>query len=142
MLQLSHFRPIAQPAMAASLSPITPAEYLRLRRVSMGLNIAQLAARIAPLLPADVNPFQLVHSLEAPRARARSRRTIKLLARVLPIDVDIYFQLANAGCAPPTLCHHCGCGIETPCLSADGHERCTITNGECSRCASPDRATH
>lgn len=126
--------------------PLTPAGYLVLRRKAAGLTERQLADRLARLFergafgetaltgdPIDGYMLHLVRGLEMPNAVARHRATIDGLALAMPLDGDVYFQLAGAANRHPRVCRSCGCSANDACQ----HEHL----GNCAW-ESPTRCTH
>lgn len=126
---------------------LAPADYLHLRREAAGLDRYEVAARLAesvlraandhvgrPLVHDRDDAIGLVRQLETPGIKARHRITIEALAQIIPLDVDVYFQLANEPPGRhPIVCRGCGCSEYDPCNGHDGV--CTwITPGVCSRC--------
>jgi len=106
------------PAQLAA-SHMTPWRYLTLRRVAVGLSRVRLADMI---MLAGAKPYrarsgrQLTQAkaltwlelVEAPGTRITDRDHLDLLALVLPIDADIYLQLATQPAdRHPTLCGWC-----------------------------------
>jgi len=105
------FRPAPAEVDAAAqpLPPITPAAYLRLRRVHAGLTVAQLAGRITSDPAQHSMATAMLHLLETPGVVARHRDTTRALARVLPFDAAVYWQLATDPVeAHPRICRGCG----------------------------------
>lgn len=118
-------------------APVTPAAYLKLRRRAAGLSVAQLAARIAPEVERSAEAVDLLYVLETPGCRARHRATIETIATVLPMDPDVYFQLADEPAERhPHVCRGCGCSAFDPCCGSRGVCGWTDT-GLCSRCDGP-----
>ena len=133
-------------------TPLAPWEYLKLRRKAAGLQVRDLAKRLADrrayliaageplpdalgrLAAADMTALVLM--LEATGSRARLRDTLDAIAAVIPFDPEVYLQLADA--APkrhPRVCRDCGCSAHDECH----HERwgsCSwSTPAQCSHCA-------
>ena len=106
----------------ADARPMTPSEYIRLRRLAAKLSEHDLAKHMAALYvsTAERRPgdtildiskamLLLLRAIELPGAVARRPQTIASLAAVLPFDVDVYWQLAQ--CPPdrhPRVCRGCG----------------------------------
>lgn len=122
--------------------PMTASAYLRLRRRAAGLTVRDLAQRMAALYiatatrrpsdtVADITKAMVlvVQGLELPGAVARRRETIASLAAVLPIDANVYWQLAE--CPPdrhPRVCRGCG-------TTAHDHDAPRwATRTSCERC--------
>lgn len=126
----------------ADAKPITPSEYLRLRRLAAKLSEHDLAQRMAALYVSaatrrprdtmlDISKAMLLllRAIELPGAIARRRQTITALAAVLPFDIDVYWQLAQ--CPPdrhPRICRGCG----TSAHDQDAPRWATRTS--CERC--------
>ncbi len=134
----------------ADAQPLTPADYIRLRREAAKLSQHDLAGHMASLYLATatgdaVRPIAVVtetmltvvKALELPGGVARRPDTIHALAAVLPIDADAYFQLANE--APdrhPRICRGCGVSMHDPeWMSA---ELAWATPTGCTRCVPGD----
>lgn len=117
------------------LGAMSPSRYLRLRRLAAGLSVAQIAASLASERARRADAIDLIQTLESPGSVARHRETIERFAAIVPLDADTYFQLADRTASPPTLCAECGCSPALPCMSADGHEHCSIDAGACSACS-------
>jgi hypothetical protein len=95
------------------LGPVTAAEYVRLRRERMKLTVRQVAERMVAMRLAPRGQLQKVidtlQLLEAPGGRALERVTIRQLARVIPLDTSVYWQLAHDPVAThPQTCRGCG----------------------------------
>ncbi len=142
-------RPATRPPLPrlADAHPLTAADYVRLRREAAKLSQQDLAQRMAALYlatatrdpdlkVADVtaNMVTILQALELPGAVARRANTIHALAAVLPIDADVYFQLASE--APdrhPRVCRGCGVSMHDPeWMTA---ELAWATPTSCTRCA-------
>lgn len=133
---------------ALAADALKPADYVRLRRQAAGLSRRDVASRLAALalqpmfqgatrmvrLPED-EALALIDQLETPGVRARHRATIAAIAAVIPVDVDVYRQLAlDPPERHPTICRGCGCTPNDPCTGEDGV--CSIgLRGTCTRCA-------
>lgn len=123
-------------------APMTPSEYVRLRRNAACLSEHDLAQRLAalyvymnerkagqrmPVLVAEM--LAELRRIEQPETVAEQPETITRLAAVLPIDADVYWQLADY--APerhPRVCRGCG-------TSAHDHDAPRwATRTSCERC--------
>lgn len=110
----------AAPAPSGLVQPLTPAGYLRLRRAASGLSIAKVAAICAPLAKRH-DAAVLIGMLEDEGVKAKDRETIEQLAIAFPLDVDVYFQLANEPAdRHPQVCRGCGCSAWDPCYTGRG----------------------
>lgn len=120
-------------AMSAAL-------YLELRRKAAGLTRYDLARRLARRGAFTLDrraAMALIEQLERPGTTARHPEVIRAIAELIPIDPDVYAQLANDPAARhPRVCRRCGCSAEAPCTGEDGV--CTLEHGVCSRCAAGD----
>ncbi|WP_242415550.1 hypothetical protein [Sphingomonas panni] len=122
--------------------PMTPGGYIRLRRISTGLSQHDVAQRMAALcihlnerkagqrmpdLVADM--LAELRRIEQPETVAERPETIARLAAVLPIDADVYWQLADyAPDLHPRVCRGCG-------TSAHDHDAPRwATRTSCERC--------
>lgn len=126
----------------ADAKPMTPSEYIRLRRLAAQLTEHQLAERMAALyvhlnerqpgqrmLDIAKDMLLTLRQIEGPGATAKRAETIQHLAAVLPFDVDVYWQLEQ--CPPthhPRVCRGCG-------TSAHDHDAPRwATRTSCERC--------
>lgn len=156
MLHVHDFLTANPPRLAArSILPVSPATYLRLRREAAGLTVRQLADRLmryrAQLLaegtathPAYTearDAVALVELLEREGARAQHRATVEALAACMPLDVDVYFQLATEPArSHPRVCHGCGCSTHDACQH-DSYGSCAwVSPTQCSHCELRGRA--
>lgn len=136
----------ARPSEAAlsqvdtALLPLTPADYVRLRREAAGLTIRQVAERIEPRIAVRGDIARLLAMLERPGASARTIHTLVPLKRAFPIDLEVYQQLRDTPAKHhPSVCRVCGCSQSDPCLT-DDHSCCTLRHTSCSRCIPEDDA--
>ncbi|MHA6717920.1 hypothetical protein ACX40Y_00585 [Sphingomonas sp. RS6] len=117
---------------------MTAGLYLELRRKAAGLTRYDLARRLsqARAFPLDrAAALRLIEQLERPGTSARHREVIAAIARIIPLDVAVYDQLANDPAdRHPTVCMRCGCSADAPCTGAAGV--CTLERGTCTRCQS------
>lgn len=127
---------------------LSPADYIRLRREAAGLSRYDVALRLPSIgvrtdagdhrarpIARDLDDaLGLVRQLETPGIRARHRMMVEALGSIFPLDVDVYFQLADAPPQRhPSVCRSCGCSDQDPCSGGDGV--CTwATPGMCTRC--------
>lgn len=120
---------------AVPLSPVTPPQYLKLRRQAAGLSILQVAERIAPTARDRSEAIALVTMLEQPGTTARRTETLSAFQSAFPFDPDVYQQLVNDPPAwHPAICRSCGCSQWDPCCSDDAC--CAWAEpGRCTRCA-------
>lgn len=101
--------------------PLSPAAYLKLRRLAAGLTVEGLAELIAPRHTDRSEARALVRCLETEGVRARNRETIDLLADHFRIDPDVYHQLATEPPSRhPLICRGCGCSEYDPCSGPKG----------------------
>lgn len=113
------------------VAPLTPAHYLRLRRAASGMSRRDLAYRLASAIvpryrltdgarvPSLDEAMALIDMLETDGARARYRWTIEAIACFIPLDVDVYHQLAtDAEDRHPQICRGCGCTDDS--VAGDG----------------------
>lgn len=123
------------PLEAASIAPITPAGYLRLRRTAAGVSVAEAARRIAPNNQSEV--VALIRLLETDGAAARYLETIYGLREAYPLDVDVYLQLRDTPSeARPKICTGCGCSHWDPCVAPDDAGTCAWSSDTtCTRCS-------
>lgn len=115
---------------------MTAALYLELRRKAAGLTRYDLARRLtqARAFPLDrAAAVRLIEQLERPGTSAKHREVIAAIAKIIPLDVATYDQLANDPVGRhPTVCLRCGCTAEEPCTGAASV--CTLERGTCTRC--------
>lgn len=124
------------PAQLAA-TPMTPWHYLTLRRVAAGLSRVRLVDMI---MLAGAKPYrtrtrrQLTQAkvmawlelVETPGTRIIDRDHLDLLALVLPIDADVYLQLATEPAdRHPTLCGSCGVADDAVPVTDDRCRACT-----------------
>lgn len=117
-------------------TPMTPWDYLRLRRVAANLSRVRLVDMI---MLAGSKPYRRhtrrlltqakvmawLELIETPGTRILDRTHLDLLALVLPIDADVYHQLATEPAERhPTLCGSC----------AVADDAAPVTDGRCSAC--------
>lgn len=137
----------------ADAVPLTPAGYLALRRNALGLTEQQLACRLEilwrrerPALtvqhPVGTYMLYMVRALEMPSAKARRPETIDAIAAVMPIDADVYWQLANNPAhLHPRVCRGCGCSTHLACQHDHWGACSWASPTQCSHCAARvDRA--
>ncbi len=104
------------------VAPMTPAHYMRLRRAASGMSRRDLAYRLSSAfvprhrqsdgarVPSLDEAMALIDMLETDGARARYRWTIEAIACFIPLDADVYHQLAaDAEDRHPQICRGCGC---------------------------------
>lgn len=128
------FPPPRRTAALLAPEPLTAARYLQLRRLAFDLTLEDVAAALAPLERDRPEAAALVRMLEVSGNRARYRKTIASLAKIFPLDPEVYFQLADEPAdRHPMVCPGCGCSLNDPCTGSQGV--CTDTpSGQCSRC--------
>lgn len=151
MLHVHDFLPAARVRVAERrVAPLTPAAYLRLRRAAAGVSIPQLAeamiayrrrrlgAKVAahPAYATARDAVDLIELLERDGTRAMQRRTIEAVAACVPLDIDVYFQLADEPAGRhPRVCRGCGCSSHDACHH-DSYGSCAWTSPtQCSHCA-------
>lgn len=139
-------RPVPPPPALGILPPFTPASYLTLRRKAAGLTIDQLAELIAMKghvqharrmgkANAQAELRALLRQLETPGVVARHPETLEMIGRALPIDADVYRQLATAPAHQhPDICRGCGCTDAVRCEVADSIPCRPAGAGMCTRC--------
>ncbi|MEG8045202.1 hypothetical protein QP175_02610 [Sphingomonas aerolata] len=122
------------------LLPLTPAHYLRLRRVAAGLSVDAVARSISANNQAEARA--LVMLLETVGSTARYRETVEAVADAFPIDIDVYFQLRDTPAEDhPRICRGCGCSESDPCIAGDGSHTCDWCGpAMCSRCVTAPAA--
>lgn len=102
--------PPAAPAPRATtvLPPLTPADYLRLRREAASVTIEEAATRIAPRDLVDVAE-RFLRDLERPGTVAKYTHTLQRISYAFPFNLAVYRQLAEqlADCHP-RICRTCG----------------------------------
>jgi len=117
---------------------MTAALYLELRRKAAGLTRFDLASRLSKTRAFGLDrtaALRLIEQLERPGTSAKHRQVIAEIAKIIPLDVATYDQLANDPVARhPTVCMRCGCTAEKPCTGTAGV--CTLERGTCTRCQS------
>lgn len=116
------------------LLPLTPARYLRLRRLAAGLSVDAVARSISANNQAEARALVLL--LETDGSKARYRQTIEAFADAFPIDADVYLQLRDTPADQhPRICRGCGCSEWDPCVAGDGAHACAWRGpATCSRC--------
>lgn len=131
----------------ADLTPMTPATYVRLRRMAAGLTEQQLADRLAVLYrrerpgfavthPIGAHMLHVVRALEMPNAKARLRETVDAIAAVMPFDADVYWQLRdNKPTRHPRVCRGCGCSQHDACQHDHWGNCSWASPTQCSHCA-------
>lgn len=110
------------PGVERLVAPMTAACYMRLRRAASGMSRRDLAYRLssavrphylvsaAAQIPALDEAMALIDMLETDGARARYRWTLEAIAWFIPLDVDVYQQLAaEPDDRHPQVCRGCGC---------------------------------
>lgn len=125
----------AAPTAAIALQPLTPGEYLRLRREAAKLTIADVAARIAPDNTLRGEAAAFLRLIETPGARVSRNDTLLRLQAAFPFDPSVYAQLCDEPAdRHPQVCRGCGCSHWDPC-DTDGHGPCAwSTSSSCTRC--------
>jgi transcriptional regulator with XRE-family HTH domain len=139
-------RPAPAPVLFGEPAPLTPSDYVRLRRKAAGITIEQAAERIGFALfmqrgrsSVKANTLAeiraLLRQLETPGVVARAYATIERLACGFPIDADVYRQLATASADQhPRICRGCGCSQNDACRR-DGAAPCAPAGlNICTRC--------
>lgn len=146
---------LADAVLNAAHGPLTPADYLRLRRVAAGFApdafarayamVANHGRPVPPIRPSVAESratFRRIRDelalLEKPGAVARGDATLHRIASLIGFDPAVYRQLANDPVDQhPRVCRGCGCSGHDAC-STDDSVCHTIVPGWCSHCA--DRA--
>lgn len=114
------------------LSPMTPAEYIRLRREAAGLTIAQAAKPYYqhPEHAADVE--RTIATAELPGAVVHVEYLVDDYTRAFPMEPSVYRQLRDEPAdRHPIICHGCGCTDWQACICRDG-EDCSMGEGDTS----------
>lgn len=134
MFNASHFRP-AQTASA--LGRLQPSEYLRLRRTAAGLTVDQVVDRLTSSPSRAEQARRIINRLETRGASARNDDVIARIARVVPVDVTVYRQLADDPIERhPAVCRGCGCSEFDRCACSSGGRACRWASSDlCTRCA-------
>jgi len=126
------------PGTRTAPARMTAALYLELRRKAAGLTRYDLARRLSQARASPLDraaALRLIEQLERPGTSAKHRQVIAAIAKIIPLDVATYDQLANDPVARhPTVCMRCGCTAEKPCTGTAGV--CTLERGTCTRCQS------
>jgi len=131
--------------------PLTPGDYLRLRREAAGRSADQLARdlvtviahnrplpkrapSIAELGARYMRMLDTVRLLEAPRSLCLDTELLDAIASIIPFDPAVYHQLATEPAdRHPRICRSCACSDHDQC--ATHHECCRwITPQLCSHC--------
>jgi hypothetical protein len=132
-------RRLPPPPADCPADPLTPARYVGLRRKAANLTIDQVAERIARKATQQSEVRALLRLLETPGTVARDRDTIELLRVALPIDPDVYFQLATEPAdRHPSICHGCGCSEYDPCGDEALGACAWAARDLCTRCSGGD----
>jgi hypothetical protein len=126
----------APPIAAIALPPLSPAEYLRLRRKAAKLSIAEVAARLAPDSALRGEAATFLRLIEKPGNRVSRNDTLLRLEAVFPFDPSVYTQLCDEPAdRHPQVCRGCGCSHWDPC-DTDGRGPCAWSSAStCTRCA-------
>lgn len=121
---------------------LTPGAYLKMRRCTARLSIADVAARIAtvPRL-AEHARVELIELIEADAAPA-SFATIVVFNNVYSFDIEVLATLERislgADLPPPQLCRICACSAYDPCFGRTVFGPCFwVEEDLCSACATP-----
>lgn len=144
MLHVPQFLATRRPAPPAvgdwPMPALTPSAYLRLRRKAWNLTIDDVADLLARNGGDQAEARSLIAMLEKDGVTARGRDTLELVATVLPIDVDVYFQLATEPTdRHPSICRGCGCSQHDAC-GVDGVKTCSWAARDiCTFCSNGER---
>lgn len=113
----------AAPLKPADLPPLSPAAYMRLRRKAAGLSFERVVQALAPKAGFAV-ARAFLRLLETPGAKMKDDEALRLLQRVFPFDVDVYWQLAKEPAdRHPPVCRVRGCS------KWDGENNCARDEG-------------
>ncbi|MFD1949910.1 hypothetical protein ACFSGX_03890 [Sphingomonas arantia] len=113
---------------------MTPAAYLRLRRVAAGLSIGDVATVLAPRIANRRTAFALVRLWEADGVIAEPTDVIRLRA-AFRFDVAVYRQLCEGPeDRHPRICTGCACSERDPCLSELAGTCGWASDTLCTRC--------
>lgn len=142
---LAYLTPVADRAVSiAAALPITPAQYLTLRREASGLSRMEVARRLYDikikrfygdrrsrrLFDSVAQALSTVEQLEIPGARSKYRPVIDVLGGIFPLDADVYHQLIDEPAdRHPAICRSCGCSRHDACGGI-----CTLTHAVCNHC--------
>ncbi len=118
MLHVSIHDPRPGNTIAARI--MTPANYLRLRRNAADMTIAHIAEQLMPRIAYRSMTAAFLRALETDGYTAKNRSHIERLAKVFPLDPDVYFQLVEQPADDIRICSGCGCSAYDPCTVADG----------------------
>ena len=145
-------RTLADRRVSALCGPLSPADYLRLRRVASGYSPEAFARALLMVADHGQPPaaragrtrdeeqqrfretLDLVRLLETGGTVARRAQTLHAIQSLIPFDPDVYHQLANEPAdRHPRVCRGCGCSGHDACSTE--HSVCAwVTPGWCSFC--------
>jgi hypothetical protein len=129
------------PAAAPKLPKLHPWQYLRLRREAAGLSVDDVATRLSPRLATRSDCAAFVRLLETRNYTARKMRPIKRLASVIPLDVNVYRQLASGDRdRDPPICRTCGASYWDPGRRGKLGILEWAADGKCTGCADEQAA--
>ncbi|HET9511820.1 MAG TPA: hypothetical protein VFO80_11790 [Sphingomonas sp.] len=112
--------------------PLTPSEYVALRRRAAGFTVENLARALVTVgvhgrrhKPTDTQlaimrrrAIDQVRLMERPGSVIVSHDALRLIQSVMPFDPAIYRQLAEAPAhRHARICRGCGCSDHDPCIS-------------------------
>lgn len=127
------------PAAAAAGRPLSPGEYLRLRREAAGFDIDFVAMAIGAERGTAAEDLPLLRRLEADEplpANVVEGLLGDLSRRAYRFDPYIYYALAGVAADPrspcPPICRQCGCTWNDPCR--DGSAPCAWADAAATRC--------
>jgi len=120
----------------SQFSPVTPDQYLQLRRKAAGMSVKEVAGMLARNAGEVAPALDLIYALESPGRTARHPETLEALRSVFPFDPDVYRQLATYPTDQhPRICRGCGCSEWDPCIAGDGTHTCSWQGlATCTRC--------
>lgn len=116
-------------------TPLTAADYLRLRREAAKLSIADVAAAMTTNAANRGEAAAFLRLIETPGTRVNRHDTLLRLQNVFPFDPAVYGQLLDEPAdRHPQICRGCGCSHWDPC-DDDGRGPCAWSSPTaCTRC--------
>ena len=122
-------------AFVTVLSPLTAAEYLRMRREAAKLSIDDVAAAMTRSRADRGEAAAFLRLIETPGTRVNRHDTLLRLQNVFPFDLAVYGQLLDEPAdRHPQICRGCGCSHWDPC-DDNGQGPCAWSSPTaCTRC--------